>query len=360
MKYAVITDTHLGARNGSQVFRSLFRSYYEEVFFPYLSEHGIHTIIHCGDFFDNQTKISVLDLDYVANEFLPLLDEYNVHMHVLAGNHDVPYRNTNKICSLSVLDSSNVTVHKDKLACIGNGGAYNVYLCPWMHNDTQEDFIEQLTALGSKNTDLFGHFDVAGAKMYKHSKVSEYGMNPDVFKRFHAVYSGHFHTPSQYGNIQYLGALFHYTWEDWNDWRGFHVYDDETGNMEAVENPICLFDKFDFDDVLELIKTESKEELPSYFEGKILELQINSAHDPVKIKDVIHQIESFRPVSLNVMDSTIVETIVDDETVEESLERKEIQTYFYSSIEKNSRSNDLKVLFDDIHERAKSKMKEIV
>lgn len=360
MKIAVITDTHLGARNGSQVFRSLFRTYYKEVFFPYLSKNGIHEVIHCGDFFDNQTKISVLDLAYVTEEFLPMLDEYNVRMHVIAGNHDVAYRNDNRIHSLSVLDShSNVVIHTKEISVINTGGVYDLYVCPWMHNDTQESFIEVLKVLGDKKKILFGHFDVAGAKMYKHSAVSEHGMNPDVFKQFHAVYSGHFHTPSQYGNINYLGALFHYTWEDWNDWRGFHVYDTETGEMEAVENPYCLFDKFDYDDLKEIEKTKSNEEFSEYIEGKILELQINTKHSTIEIKDFVHKIESCHPVSLDVSDITILDTIVNDDDDSDTVERKEIQDYFYTSIEKNPRSDELKILFDDIHTRAKNKMKDI-
>jgi len=46
MKYALITDTHFGARNDSLVFSTFFQKFYENVFFPTLKERNIKSVIH--------------------------------------------------------------------------------------------------------------------------------------------------------------------------------------------------------------------------------------------------------------------------------------------------------------------------
>ena len=46
MKIALITDTHFGARNDSLAFNDHFYKFWREVFFPYIDEHGIDTVIH--------------------------------------------------------------------------------------------------------------------------------------------------------------------------------------------------------------------------------------------------------------------------------------------------------------------------
>ena len=46
MKIALLNDTHFGARNDSLIFDDYFFKFYEDIFFPYLKEHNIKTLIH--------------------------------------------------------------------------------------------------------------------------------------------------------------------------------------------------------------------------------------------------------------------------------------------------------------------------
>src|SRR5699024_4120193 len=84
LKIAFITDTHLGVRNGSKVFRNLFREYYRDTLIPYLLEHEIKQVVHLGDFWDDRTKLNLQDLDYVLNEFIPLITENDITMYIVA------------------------------------------------------------------------------------------------------------------------------------------------------------------------------------------------------------------------------------------------------------------------------------
>ena len=64
MKVAIITDTHFGARKGSQVFHEFFQKFYDDIFFPTLEERGIKACIHMGDAFDNRKNIDFWALNW--------------------------------------------------------------------------------------------------------------------------------------------------------------------------------------------------------------------------------------------------------------------------------------------------------
>jgi hypothetical protein len=57
-----------------------------------------------------------------------------------------------------------------------------------------------------------------------------------------------FHHPSTHGNISYLGAQYEMTWTDYDQKRGFSVFDTETRGMTYVENPFKMFHKIVYDD----------------------------------------------------------------------------------------------------------------
>ena len=58
MKIAIITDTHFGARNDNVNFNEYFYQFYEGVFFPYLQQHNIKTVLHLGDLMDRRKYVS--------------------------------------------------------------------------------------------------------------------------------------------------------------------------------------------------------------------------------------------------------------------------------------------------------------
>ena len=45
MKIAIITDQHFGARKSSKILHDYYGKFYKDVFFPYLKEHEIDTVI---------------------------------------------------------------------------------------------------------------------------------------------------------------------------------------------------------------------------------------------------------------------------------------------------------------------------
>jgi hypothetical protein len=48
--------------------------------------------------------------------------------------------------------------------------------------------------------------------------------------------------------VVYLGNTYEFTWSDYNDPRGYHIYDTETNEIEFYENPFKIFHKIYYDD----------------------------------------------------------------------------------------------------------------
>ena len=90
MKVAIITDTHFGARKGSKHLHDYFEMFYRDVFFPFLEEHKIDTVIHMGDIFDSRKSIDLQTLEWSKRVVLDPLSKYKVYLTI--GNHDCYYK----------------------------------------------------------------------------------------------------------------------------------------------------------------------------------------------------------------------------------------------------------------------------
>ena len=91
MRVAIITDTHYGARKGSQLFHDYFEKFYNDVFFPVLYSEEIDTVIHMGDAFDSRRGIEFRSLEWAKRVVFNPLKEQGIAMHLMVGNHDAYY-----------------------------------------------------------------------------------------------------------------------------------------------------------------------------------------------------------------------------------------------------------------------------
>ena len=134
MKVALVTDTHFGARNDSNIFDEYFYKFYDNIFFPYLEKNNIKTLIHLGDIVDRRKYINFVTLRHLKDTLLhPLLDR-GVDFHVIIGNHDVPYKNTNDINSMAELfDQHNVSYYSEPSVQSFDGT--DILFVPWINTE---------------------------------------------------------------------------------------------------------------------------------------------------------------------------------------------------------------------------------
>ena len=85
MKIAVLNDTHCGVRNSSDIFLNYQDRFYNEVFFPYLKEHGITQILHLGDYYDHRKYVNFKALNQNRKSFLERMRDDGISMDIIPG-----------------------------------------------------------------------------------------------------------------------------------------------------------------------------------------------------------------------------------------------------------------------------------
>ena len=243
MKIAIITDTHFGARNDNQNFSDYFYKFYNELFFPTLEERGITTCIHMGDVMDRRKYVSYKTATDFRQKFLERFQQLSIDLHMIIGNHDTYYKNTSEVNSMQELGNVG-TVYTDPKVVEFDG--LPIVLMPWINANNYD---KSMDILKTANADiLMGHLEINGFAMNAGQMLCEGSWDRSEFKRFETVFSGHFHHKNDDGHIYYLGTPYEIYWSDYNDPKGFHIYDTETRELERVINPYTIYQKIYYDD----------------------------------------------------------------------------------------------------------------
>lgn len=321
MKIAILNDTHCGIRNSSEIFMDYQEQFYRDIFFPFLKENDIKKIIHLGDYYENRTSINFKALHHNRRIFLDVLRDMHIHMDIIPGNHDVYYKNTNKLNALKELLGHYMNeVRIIEKPTVEQYGSLKVALIPWINPENE---VKTAEFINNCNADIVGaHLELTGFEMQKGVACPD-GMDHSIFSRFEAVLSGHFHTKSQNDNVHYLGSQMQFFWSDCDDRKYFHVLDTETRELQAVENPITIFEKIYYDD--------SKAALTnlSHLDNKFVKLIVVNKSNPIEFEKFVDKINSRKIFGLQIAENfqDFSGSNVDDDKI--SVEDTESLLYTY-------------------------------
>ena len=245
MKVAIITDQHFGARNDSIAFLDFFQKFYDNTFFTVLGDNDISTVLILGDTFDRRKYVNFYALQRAKEMFFEKLREKNIQVYMLAGNHDTYFKNTNDVNSPDLLlkEYNNITVIDTPTDIQVDG--VDICMMPWICPDNYQASLDHMNA--TKAEICMGHFEIAGFAMYR-GMESHDGLSKEIFDKFDLVFSGHYHHRSTDNHITYLGNPYELTWQDYNDPRGFHLFDLSTRGLEFIQNPYTMFARIEYND----------------------------------------------------------------------------------------------------------------
>jgi DNA repair exonuclease SbcCD nuclease subunit len=243
MKIAILSDTHWCARKSSKLFQDYFELFYKNVFFPTLEQYGITTVIHMGDAFDSRKSIDFAGLDWTRRVVLEPLSQYEVHL--ITGNHDCYFKNSNKVNSPELLlkEYQNIKTYSEPTEIKVDN--LNVLLLPWINSENSEKSLKMIQKTKCKIA--MGHLELNGFSPYR-GHIMDSGMDANTFSNFKKVFSGHYHTRSDNGTVYYLGNPYEIYWNDVNDTRGFTIFDTETLEHTPINNPYKMFYNIYYED----------------------------------------------------------------------------------------------------------------
>ena len=292
MKVAIITDTHYGARKGSKYLHDYFELFYQNVFFPALKEHDVETVIHMGDAFDSRKSIDYQSLEWSKRVVFDNLKDYDVHM--IIGNHDTYYKNTNEVNSPELLlqTYSNIKTYSQPTEV--KVGGLDILFLPWINQGNEEASYQLIKKTTSKVA--MGHLELQGFRVNRQI-VMEHGMECSLFEKFSHVFSGHYHTRSTDGKISYLGNPYEMFWSDVNDARGFHIFDTETLERTPVNNPHRMFYNIYYEDTPH--QTFDTRE----YENKIVKVVVRKKTDTKNFEKFVDKLYSSGIAELKVVEN---------------------------------------------------------
>ena len=354
MKIALVTDTHFGARNDNTAFADYFGKFYTDIFFPYLKDNNINTIIHLGDIVDRRKYINYQTQAHMQKDFIDPIIENNYTMHVIIGNHDTYYKNTNEINSMQQLYG---TTGYDKIKWYDNNPAVlnfdgcDIMLLPWLCSSNIEPFLKEVNQTTAQV--LFGHLELKGFEMYR-GAINDHGFDSSLFNKFDIVCSGHFHHKSTVGNINYLGSPYEITWSDFDDPRGFHIFDTDDRTIEFVKNPYTMFNKIFYDDenqTMEYVVNQNYERLANSYVKVIIKNKTN----PYWFDMFMEKLEKVNPIHIQVVEDHLnLDLESDDDIVSEAEDTMTILHKYIDNLEVNVNKTQLETTIKDLYSEALS------
>lgn len=308
MKIALITDSHAGIRSDHPAFHDYMKKFYDNVFFQYLDEHNIKTVVHCGDIIDRRKYININTANRLRKDLIEPALNRNIKWHQILGNHDVFFKNSNEISSFTELfNRYPLNIYSKSTEVMFD--ETKILLIPWICDENREHTLKLMRKTNAQI--VFGHLELQGFEMYKGSIMS-HGDDPSLFGRFDIVCSGHYHHRSSRGNIHYLGSPAEFTWSDYNDPRGFHVFDTDTRELTFIKNNYNMFKKVWYNDKDQPIidKIDVNE-----YSNCIIKVIVTEKNNPYLFDRFIDAIEKSNPIEIQIVEDHLNLGMEDDQDI---------------------------------------------
>lgn len=346
MKIAILGDTHFGCRGDSLEFHKFFQKFYDEIFFPYLIENKIDTVIQLGDLFDRRKFINFNTLYLSRKYFFNKLKEHNIQMYTLLGNHDVAYKNTLEVNSSGLLLNEYAEVQViDNFFTLEIDGTL-IDIVPWICEDNEADIFQKMKVSGAEI--CLGHFEIDGFAMDR-GNIHHGGLDRKALSKYDVVLSGHFHHRSSADNIQYVGTPYEMTWADYDDPRGFHIFDTTTREMEFVRNTFTMFHKVYYDDATQDFEHWKKYNYDSLKESFVKVVVINKTN-PYMFDTVIDNLYKVGVSDISIVEDFTDTSIADDEElVDQAEDTMTILGKYIDNLTLDVRPDKLKELMREVY-----------
>lgn len=336
MRVALITDTHWGARNDSIHFIEFYEKFYRDTFFPTLKKEKITHVIMLGDTFDRRKYINFVTWKKARDIYFDVLYSMGITATILVGNHDTSYKNTNEVNSPNLLLQEYKNLNIISTPQTLNIGGTDICFIPWICSDNEQSCMDEIN---NTNAEIcMGHFEIDGFSMYR-GITSEGGLSRGTFNKFVHTFSGHYHHKSNAGNIHYIGNPYELTWSDYNDPRGFHIYDLDSKQLNFIKNPNTIFHRIEYDDINTSEEDFKKIDLSKYT-NTFVKVVVQNKTNPYFFDKFVGKLYKVNPIEVNIAeDFTEIIEEFEDVGVDQAEDTLSIINKYIDSVKNESIDN---------------------
>lgn len=206
-KVVLFGDIHWGARNNSDQHNMDNLDYIDWLIEKIKMEQPSH-IAFLGDWFENRNAINVKTLDY-ASEGIKRLNQLNIPIIFIIGNHDLYHRGNREVYSTHVYhEFKNVHLISEPTKLDNDW-----LVVPFLFKDEYSLIAGEI----NKYKYVLGHFEFRGFVVTGNTKTLDHGPDANLFSKSKYIFSGHFHKRQWNKNIIYIGNVFPTNFGDADD-----------------------------------------------------------------------------------------------------------------------------------------------
>jgi hypothetical protein len=144
--------------------------------------------------------------------------------------------------------------------------------------------------------------------------VHQGGLDRKTLSKYDIVLSGHFHHKSSSDNVTYVGTPYEMTWSDYNDPKGFHIFDTETREMKFVKNTFSIFHKIMYDDTNHDFEYWKAYDFSKYKETYV-KLVVLNKQNPFLFEHVLDNLYKIGVSDLSIVEDFSDNVIGDDQDI---------------------------------------------
>lgn len=347
---AMPTDTHAGVRNDNPAFQNYQKKCWQW-FFDYIDQHNIKHVIHLGDVYDRRKYVNFTTARRLREDFFEPLAERGIDTHIVVGNHDMYYKDTHEVNALEEVVRgrySNITIHS--VPTVVSIDSIDIQLMPWITDSNRDEAMKAIKK--PRASILMGHLEVQGFTMHK-GAISNHGVERKIFDKFDKVYSGHYHHRSTIGNVSYIGAFGEYTWADYNDPRGFSVFNTKSKDLDFIQNPHRMFLLVRYDDVSnpDIVEKIQKTNFTKYKDTFVKIVVVNKTN-PYTFDLLFDAIYKAGPLDIQIVEDPSVLVEETDEEVDQAEDTSTILSKYIDGLSMSMDRDKMKSFIIDVYNEA--------
>lgn len=277
MKIIITADWHFGYPGRLHDLRNSFKSMID-----YCIRNEIKTIIMAGDLAHNRESLTH-DVSNTISELFDELNNNNIHLIGMVGNHDMFYRHRWEINAIKPF--SKQIYYVDTVSNFEIDGR-RFWMIPFIeHEPFYMRVVNDVNKIASKDDILITHIGIASAKMNTCFLVQNWGVVSFENTIFNRVYAGHFHNHQKVGSKSwYCGSPMPFRFDEGLVEHGFIVYDIINNTHDFVDLPSIMPDEIRPPDFI-TIKAKDIECISNAALNDKIKIELDIDDDPKELKE---------------------------------------------------------------------------